>query len=166
MPSARTDRRRHAWWPSRGFAHLPRLHASEWARGENTTHVCPSVSQSVAGAAHYADACRQQGRELVQIDSLANCCIARVKYPLRPSTSRCFKRKVRRKIGDLPQCGGAAVESRCRLPPRRNPKGWSAHFSFKCLFIEVLQGYSAPYSATSMYDTFSFKMIHNNNGER
>jgi hypothetical protein len=24
-------------------------------------------------------------------------------------------------------------------------------FSFKCLFIEVLQGYSAPYSATSIY---------------
>jgi len=27
----------------------------------------------------------------------------------------------------------------------------STFFSFKCLFIEVLQGYSAPYSATSIY---------------
>ena len=27
----------------------------------------------------------------------------------------------------------------------------TALFSFKCLFIEVLQGYSAPYSATSIY---------------
>jgi hypothetical protein len=29
---------------------------------------------------HTADACRQQGRELVRIDSLANCCTARVKF--------------------------------------------------------------------------------------
>ena len=27
----------------------------------------------------------------------------------------------------------------------------SIKVSFKCLFIEVLQGYSAPYSATSIY---------------
>jgi hypothetical protein len=29
-----------------------------------------------------------------------------------------------------------------------------ATFSFKSLFIEVLQGYSAPYSATSIYNTY------------
>jgi hypothetical protein len=27
-------------------------------------------------------------------------------------------------------------------------------YSFKSLFIEVLQGYSAPYSATSIYNTY------------
>jgi len=32
----------------------------------------------------------------------------------------------------------------------------STFFSFKCLFIEVLQGYSAPYSATSIYISWDF----------
>lgn len=39
--SARTDRRRHAWWPARGFAHLPCSQREE----RNTTHVHPSVSR-------------------------------------------------------------------------------------------------------------------------
>jgi hypothetical protein len=34
-------------------------------------------------------------------------------------------------------------------------------FSFKSLFIEVLQGYSAPYSATSIYNTYILSIFIN-----
>lgn len=116
---------------------LPISLACERARGEKTTHVYLSVRQqsvAVAGTAAHCG-CMQAAGPRISPNRFARQLLHRACKILSFSRSVLQTKSTKKEAvifcatADFPQCGGASVESGCRLPPRRNPKGWSADFS-------------------------------------